>query len=78
MAAGCTQAEVAERTGLTICAIRSAEQRRRRMHLSEAAAIAQALGRSLDELVKVSEATAFEPPKMGRPRRAANCESEAR
>jgi len=36
----------------------------------EAAAIAQALGRSLDELVKVSAASTFEPPKMGRLRRA--------
>ena len=42
----------------------------RRVTLGDAAAIAQALGRSLDELVEVSAEATFEPPKMGRPRRA--------
>jgi hypothetical protein len=48
----------------------SAEQGARRTSVGEAAAIAQALDLSLDELVKVSAAATFEPPKMGRPRRA--------
>jgi hypothetical protein len=51
--------------------LQSAEQGPRRTSVGEAAAIAKALGRSLDELVKVSEAAALEPPKMGRPRRGA-------
>jgi hypothetical protein len=50
--------------------LQSAEQGALRTSVGEAAAIAQALGRSLDELVQVSAAARFEPPKMGRPRRA--------
>jgi hypothetical protein len=49
--------------------LQSAEQGARRTSVGEAAAIAQALGRSLDELVEVLEAATLEPPKMGRPRR---------
>jgi transcriptional regulator with XRE-family HTH domain len=68
--AGLTQADVAERAGLAVHTVQSAEQGARRTSVGEAAVIAQALGRSLDELVKVSAAASFEPPKMGRPRRA--------
>ena len=51
-------------------AVARAEQGIRRISLGEAAAIAESLGRSLDELVQVAESSTFEPPKMGRPRRA--------
>jgi transcriptional regulator with XRE-family HTH domain len=67
--AGRTQADVASKTGL-VRVLQRAEQGQRRMNQGEAAATAQSLGRSLDELVKVSETATFEPPKMGRPRRA--------
>jgi hypothetical protein len=50
--------------------VQSAEQGARRTSVGEAAAIAQALGRSLDELVQVSSSARFEPPRMGRPRRS--------
>jgi hypothetical protein len=50
--------------------VQRAEQGLRRISLGEAAAIAESLGRSLDELVKVSASATFETPKMGRPRRA--------
>jgi hypothetical protein len=46
------------------------EQCLRRLSVEQAAAIADALGRSLDELVKVSADTTFESPKTGPPRRA--------
>lgn len=49
--------------------VQRAEQAQRRISLGEAAAIAQALGRSLDELVKVSAFSTFEPRKLRRPRR---------
>jgi hypothetical protein len=52
--------------------VQRAEHGQRRIALGEAAAIAESLGRSLDELVKASEAAVIEPPKMGRPRRAAD------
>jgi transcriptional regulator with XRE-family HTH domain len=68
--AGRTQADVAEKAGLPVHAVRRAEQGMRRISLGEASAIARSLGRSLDELVKVSAAATFEPPTMGRPRRA--------
>ncbi len=70
LVAGRTQVDVAEKAGLPVHAVARAEQGVRRISLGEAAAIAESLGRSLDELVKVSEAPTFEPPKMGRPRRA--------
>jgi transcriptional regulator with XRE-family HTH domain len=50
--AGRTQADVAERAGLAVHTLQSAEQGARRTSVGEAAAIAQALGQSLDELVK--------------------------
>ncbi len=68
--AGRTQADVAEAAGLPVRTVRRAEQGLRRVTLGDAAAIAQSLGRSLDELVKVSADATFEPPKTGRPRRA--------
>ena len=49
-------------------AVARAEQGIRRISLGEAAAIAESLGHSLDELVKVSDAAKFKPPPMGRPR----------
>jgi hypothetical protein len=55
---------------LTVRVLQQTEQGARRTSVGEAAAIAEALGRSLDELVKVSNAATFEPPAMGRPRRA--------
>ncbi len=54
--------------------MQSVEQGARRTRVDEAAAIVQALDRSLDELVRVSQAETFEPPKMGRPRRWACCQ----
>ena len=48
--AGRTQADVAAGAGLPVRTIQRAEQGRRRATLGDAAAIAQALGRSLDEL----------------------------
>jgi transcriptional regulator with XRE-family HTH domain len=66
---GLTQADIADRAGLAPHTIQSAVQGARRTSVGEAAAIAQALGRSLDELVKVSEAATFEPPRMGRAKR---------
>jgi transcriptional regulator with XRE-family HTH domain len=68
--AGRTQADLAEAAALPVRTVPRAEQGLRRVRLGDAAAIAQALVRSLDELVKVSEAATFEPPKMGRPRRS--------
>jgi transcriptional regulator with XRE-family HTH domain len=68
--AGRTQADVAEAAGLAVHTLQSAEQGARRTSVGEAAAIAQALGRSLDELVQVSSSARFEPPRMGRPRRS--------
>ena len=68
--AGRTQADVAEKAGLATRVVQRAEQGQRRISLGEAAAIAQSLGRSLDELVSVSASATFEPPKMGLPRRA--------
>jgi transcriptional regulator with XRE-family HTH domain len=67
--AGRTQADVAAGAGLPVRSVQRAEQGLRRVTLGDAAAIAQALGRSLDELVKVSAAT-FEQPRMDQPRRA--------
>jgi transcriptional regulator with XRE-family HTH domain len=46
---GLTQADVAERAGLRLHTVRSAEQGARHTSVGGAAAIAQALGRSLDE-----------------------------
>jgi transcriptional regulator with XRE-family HTH domain len=68
--AGYTQADLATRAGLTVRALQRTERGQRRIAPGEAVAIAQALDRSLDELVKVSTATTFEPPKTGRARRA--------
>ena len=65
-----TPLEILTSAGSVGGAVRGAEQGTRRTSVGEAAAIAEALGRSLDELVKVSEAAAFQTPKMGRPRRA--------
>ncbi len=67
--AGRTQADVAAAADLPVRTVQRAEQGLRRVTLGDAAAIAQSLGRSLDELVNVSAAASFEPPKMGRPRR---------
>jgi hypothetical protein len=44
--------------------VRSAERGARRTSVGEAAAIAQVLGRWLDEVVRLSEAATFEPPPM--------------
>jgi transcriptional regulator with XRE-family HTH domain len=66
MAAGRTQADVAAEAGLATRVVQRAEQGQRRINLGEAAAIA----RSLDELVQISAGATFEPPTMGRPRRA--------
>jgi transcriptional regulator with XRE-family HTH domain len=70
MAAGCTQVDVAAEAGLATRVVQRAEQGQRRINLGEAAAIARSLGRSLDELVQISAGATFEPPTMGRPRRA--------
>jgi transcriptional regulator with XRE-family HTH domain len=64
--AGRTQADVAAGADLPPWVVQRAEHGQRRIALGEAAAIAEWLGRSLDELVKASEAAVFEPPKMGR------------
>ena len=69
--AGLTQADVAERAGAAPHTVQSAEQGARRTSVGEAAAIAEAPGRSLDELVQVSAGATFEPPRMGRPRAVA-------
>jgi transcriptional regulator with XRE-family HTH domain len=61
-----TQVELAEQAGLPLWLLRHAERGRRALKLFEAAAIAQALDLSLDELVKVSASATFEPPTMGR------------
>ena len=68
--AGRPQADVAEQAGLSVRVLQRAQQGLRRLSIGQAAAIAQALGRSLDELVKVSADATFEPPEMRRPRRA--------
>ena len=68
--AGRTQADVAEQAGLPLRVVQQAEQGRRRIALSEAAAIAEALGRSLDELVQAAKSTTFEPRKRGQSWRA--------
>lgn len=64
--AGRTQADLAKQAGLSVRVVQRAEQGQRRINLGEAAAIAQALGRSLDELVAVSANAVFEEPVMGR------------
>ena len=51
-------------------AVARGEQGIRRISLGEAAAIAESLGHSLDELVEVSDAARYKPPPMGRPQRA--------
>ena len=68
--AGRTQGDVAEKAGLSVRVPQRAEQGLRRLSIGQAAAIAEALGRSLDELVQVSETATFEPHRTGRPRRA--------
>jgi transcriptional regulator with XRE-family HTH domain len=70
--AGRTQADVAEQADLPLRVVQQAEQGRRRIALSEAAAIAESLGRSLDDLVQIAKSTTFEPLKRGErgPRRA--------
>jgi transcriptional regulator with XRE-family HTH domain len=67
--AGRTQADVAAGADLPVRVVQRAEQGQRRINLGEAAAIAQSLGRSLDELVRVAETATFAPPPMGRPPR---------
>jgi len=47
------QADVPAKGGLPTRTVQRAEQGQRRLSLGEAAAIAQSLGRSLDELVRV-------------------------
>ena len=56
------------RAGLSVRALQRTEQGQRRTALGDAVAIAQALGRSLDELVHLAESSTFEAPAMGRPR----------
>ena len=68
--AGRTQSDVAEQAGLPLRVVQQAEQGRRRVALSEAAAIAETLGRSLDELVQAAKATTFHPRLRGEPWRA--------
>lgn len=63
--AGRTQADVAEKAGLPLWLLQHAERGRRALKLIEAAAIAEALDLSLDELVKASAGATFEPPHMG-------------
>ena len=67
---GRTQADVAAEAGLSVRVLQRAEQGRRRLSIGQAAVIAESLGRSLDELVKVWAEATFEPPQMGRPPRA--------
>ena len=69
---GRTQADIAEQADLPLRVVKQAEQGRRRIALSEAAAIAETLGRSLDELVELAKSTTFEPLHRGqrRPSRA--------
>jgi transcriptional regulator with XRE-family HTH domain len=59
---GRTQADVSAGAGLPMRTVQRAEQGLRRVTLGDAAAIAQPLGRSLDELVAVSASATFEPP----------------
>ncbi len=63
--AGRTQVDIAEETGLSVHAIRRIEQGIQRINLSEAAAIAETLGRSLDELVELARLTTFTPLYSG-------------
>lgn len=65
IAAGRTQADVAAKAGLPLWLLSHAERGRRALKVHEAAAIAEALVCSLDELVKASAQTTFEPPQMG-------------
>jgi transcriptional regulator with XRE-family HTH domain len=73
--AGRAQADTADRAALQVRVLQRAERGQRRFNLGEAAAIAQALGRSPDELVRVSETAKFEAPNIGRPRRAVSTQS---
>ena len=66
--AGRTQADVAEQANLPLRVVQQAEQGRRRIALSEAAAIAETLGRSLDELVKLAKSMRFQPLNKGQRR----------
>ena len=73
--AGRTQADVAEQADLPLRVVQQAEQGRRRIALSEAAAIADTLGRSLDELVQLAKSTTFEPLHRGQQRRPPRADS---
>ena len=69
---GLTQFDIAEETGLPVHVIRRIEQGVQRINLSEAAAIAEALGCSLDELVELARLRTFEPLNRGQ-RRSIRC-----
>jgi transcriptional regulator with XRE-family HTH domain len=65
--AGRTQADIAEQAAVPLRVVKQAEQGRRRIVLSEAAAIADTLGCSLEELGEAAAPAPVEPPTMSRP-----------